>query len=107
MAMTPVDLYRRGNTSGPRMNHVRYSDIATFINNGDEWVIGQSGGVSCFDINPPPGKGPIWCLPKGSPYSDELFLRDDRNTHWSWEPAHDMSMGDYRAVLATVGRNFV
>jgi len=39
MIKTPVDLYRRGNATSPRMDHVRPNkDIAIYENNGQIWV---------------------------------------------------------------------
>lgn len=107
MGTTPKALYRRGNATSPRVDHVRPStDIAVISQGGVGWVLRQSGGVSCFDYTPPPGTGRIWLLPAGAPYPDELYLRDDGNGHWSWEPENDMPLADFRAILAALGRNF-
>ena len=107
MGTTPNALYRRGNATSARMDHVRAGiDIAMANAGGTDWVLAHSGGVSCFDYNPPPGNGPIWHLPAGAPYPDELYLRDDRNGHWTWEPGMHMSLADFKARLAAVGRNF-
>ena len=39
MIKTAVDLYRRGNATSPRMDHVRPNkDIAIYENNGQIWV---------------------------------------------------------------------
>ena len=39
MAKTPVDLYRKGNASSPRMDNVRINkDIATYVHNDEVWV---------------------------------------------------------------------
>ncbi len=39
MTITPVDLYRRGNATSPRMDNVRPNkDIAIYENNGQIWV---------------------------------------------------------------------
>ena len=73
---------------------------------GDDWVLGRSGGVSCFDYTPPLGTGKIWTLPAQTGYPDELYLRDDGNGHWNWEPENDMSLADFKALLVAVGRNF-
>jgi hypothetical protein len=107
MGTTPNDIYRRGNQTSPRMDHVRVpADVTNFMQNGVEWVQGRSGGISTFSSATPQGTGRIWHLPKGTTYSDELFLVNDQGDHWSWEPAHDMEMADFRGFLAAVGRNF-
>jgi hypothetical protein len=89
------------------MDHVRpFTDIPVVNHGGVDMVLAFSGGVSCYDCNPPPGNGPIWELPQSSPHPDGLYLRDDGNGHWTWEPAVDMTLADFRTRLATVGRNF-
>jgi hypothetical protein len=106
MGTTSKALYRRGNTTIPRLDHVRSSDVTIINRGGDDWVLRRSGGVSCFDYTPPPGKGPIWSLPAQMDYPDELYLRDDGNGHWNWEPENDMTLADFKALLAAFGRNF-
>jgi hypothetical protein len=106
MGTTPKALYRRGNATVPRIDNVRPSDIAIISQTGVDWVRSRSGGVSCFDYTPPPGTGRIWYLPAGASYPDELYLRDDGNGHWNWEPEIDMTLADFKALLAAVGRNF-
>jgi hypothetical protein len=107
MGTTTEELYRRGNTTSPRMDNVRVpADVMSFMRNGIEWVSSRSGGVSTFASPTPQGTGKIWHLPKGTTYPDELFLVNDQADHWSWEPAHDMEMAVYRGLLAATGRNF-
>jgi hypothetical protein len=89
------------------MDHVRPIDATSFTQNGVEWVTARSGGISTFAASTPPGRGRIWRLPAGVLYSDELWLDNDHGNHWSWEPARDMELTRYRALLAAVGRNFV
>jgi hypothetical protein len=89
------------------MDHVRPIDVMSFTRNGVQWVAARSGGISTFASSTPPGRGRIWRLPAGVLYSDELWLDNDHGNHWSWEPAQDMELTRYRALLAAVGRNFV
>ena len=106
MATTPVDLYRRGNSTAPRMDNVRPKDVQRFTQNGVEWVSGCSGGISTFANPTPPGTGRIWKLAAGEQYSDELHLENDHGDHWSWQPAHDMETSHYQTLLADIGRKF-
>ena len=107
MGTTPVQLYRRGNASSPRLDHVRPIDVTIFIRNGIEWVAARSGGISTFAFPTLPGRGRIWRLPAGTQYPDELILNNDHGDHWSWEPAQDMALSRYRTLLSAVARNFV
>lgn len=59
MGITSCDLYRRGNSTGPRMDNVRPRDVKTFLKNGVVWVEGRSGGVSTFASPSPPGTGKV------------------------------------------------
>jgi len=77
------------------------------MQNGQEWVSGRSGGISTFASPVPPGTGRIWQLPRGSSYSDALYLVNDHSDHWLWEPTRDMEMSRYRALLIDVGRKFL
>jgi hypothetical protein len=107
MGTTPVALYRRGNTTSARLDHVRLGiDVASFTRNGVEWVTGRSGGVSTFATDPPPGTGRIWTLDAGTTYPETLYLYNDQGDHWSWDPAIDMLLADYRDALAVVNGNF-
>jgi hypothetical protein len=90
------------------MENVRAGkDVITFTQNGRQWVSGGSGGISTFASSTPPGTGRIWRLPQGSSYSDTLHLVNNHGDHWSWEPAQDMEMSRYRALLTDVGRKFL
>jgi hypothetical protein len=88
------------------MDHVRQIDLTHEKRNGVDWVRGRSGGVSTFANSTPEGTGLIWHLAKGTTFSDELYLWNDVDDHWSWEPDHDMELNHYRSLLAVVGRNF-
>ena len=104
---TPIALFGRGNVTSPRLDHVRAGiDVAAFVREGIEWVVSESGGVSTFARNPPPGNGRVWVLDAGSDYPDILVLNDDHGDHWMWEAAVDMPVSDYRAALYDLGRRF-
>lgn len=40
----PVDLYRGGNSTSPRMDNVREQDIIWYLNDGQQWVVGKKVG---------------------------------------------------------------
>jgi hypothetical protein len=108
MGKTTVDLFRAGNASSPRMENARPgADVATYQNNGIEFVRGRSGGVSTYESKDPTLNGTWHKLDAGSDYDDKtLFLKDDQNGHWDWQPEHDMPMADYKAALAVLNGKF-
>ncbi len=89
------------------MDNIREKDLKIINRNGEDWVVALSGGVSCFDDPALLPAGQVWRLPWGTIYPDELYLRGPAGQgHWTWEPAIDMPLADFRALLASVGRNF-
>lgn len=105
MAVTPTDLYRRGNATSPRMTHVRVGkDVVTYFQNGVEMVHAFSGGISTFAVRGP-GQN-WWILPGGTQYPDELSVINDHGDHYSWEPNVNMPLADYMGLLGTVERVF-
>jgi len=108
MATTPLDLYRMGNASNARMDHVRPDrDVTVIERDGVAWVEGRSGGVSTFSQVGEQASN-WWRLPAGSRYDDGLLVVwNDHGDHWSWEPARDMTLDDYRAALLEINAQFV
>ncbi len=101
MPKTTVDLYRRGNASGPRMTQVRIGkDVLTYSAGGTDWVAARSGGVSTFSTLGP-GRN-WWVLPAGSDYPDDLIVVNDHGNHYSWEPNADLPLADFVTLLGSV-----
>jgi hypothetical protein len=104
MQKTLVPLYRMGNASSPRMDHVRSQDVEVYENNGELWVVERSGGISTFSVQ---GLGKNWwLLAVGTEVPTELFLINDYGNHWSWEPNCTMPIEDYKSALRRIGDNF-
>jgi hypothetical protein len=105
---TTLDLFRAGNAAGAKLDAVRAIDVVIYAPGGIEWVRGRSGGISTFDaINPALG-GRWWRLPAGAEFDSALlFVWNDYQGHWSWEPALDMPLNTYRAALSAVNARFV
>lgn len=101
----PVDLFRMGNASGPRLDNVRQQDVDIV----DEKLPGGQvirmvhprGGISTFDgINRRlPGKW--WRIPAGPVLPDTIrVVRDLRDpliqlTHYSLRPTHYMTLLEF------------
>jgi hypothetical protein len=72
---------------------------------GEDWVKGRSGGASTFASKKDARKN-WWRLPSGTKYDDRLFVWNDQDDHWSWEPAFDMRLLDYVSALEAVNIDF-
>lgn len=101
----PVDLYRGGNSTSPRMDNVREQDIVWYLNDGQQWVVGKKGGISTTSKPPVPGKN-WWKIPKGTKYSDEIYLENDHDNHWRWAPAKNMSRSHFKGLMQNLHPKF-
>jgi hypothetical protein len=107
MAATTLDLYRAGNKTGPRFDHIRDGEISTEIRDGIEFALAGTGGASTLE-SPVSVRGTWWRLPAGTKYDDGVLrVRNDYPGHWSWEPAHDMPVAEYQAALRNAAAKFV
>lgn len=105
MGLTAVDLYRKGNATSARLDHVRPKDIYHFDVHSVQWVRAGTGGISTYDA-PSPDQGRWWRLAAGYDYGPLLMVWNDDGNHWSWEPLADMPLSDYRALLDLANRVF-
>jgi hypothetical protein len=81
MRRTPVNLYRMGNATSPRMDWVRPKDIKLYERKGELWVASNSGGISTFSVL---GRGKNWwCLNEGIAIPGELRIVNDYG-HQGW-----------------------
>jgi len=112
MGMTPVDLYRSGNSTSPNLDRVRITghdpDVDTYTGAAGKIVVEANGkGVSTATAPDPDWSGTPWRLPKGSPYPDTLFVWSDEPGHYLWAPAADMPLENFKADLHTASKGFV
>jgi hypothetical protein len=101
----PVDLFRMGNASGPRLVNVRPQDVDIVdekLPSGQVIrMVHPRGGISTFDgINRRlPGKW--WRIPAGTTLPDTIrVVRDQRDpltqlTHYSLRPTHYMTLLEF------------
>lgn len=104
MAKTPVALYRKGNANSPRIDNVRSQDIDTYEENGQVWVVANSGGISTL-ADQGLGKN-RWKLDANTEIPPELKLVNENDNHWIWEPSYTMPMEKYKAALELIGASF-
>jgi len=88
-----------------RLDHVRPVDVNHYTVSGQVWVRAGTGGISTFDCMCT-SSGRWWHLPAGHDYGPLLLVWNDHGSHWSWEPAQDMSLTDYRALLSKSNAEF-
>lgn len=104
MATTPIALYRKGNANSPRIDNVRPQDVDTYEENGQVWVVANSGGISTLATQ---GLGKNrWKLDAGTKIPPELRLVNENDNHWIWEPSYTMPMEEYKAALGLIGEFF-
>ena len=104
MAKTPIDLYRKGNASSPRIDNVRAQDIDTYEQDGQTWVKADSGGISTLATL---GSGKNrWKLNQGTEIPRELNLVNENANHWLFEPSYNMPMELYQKALISLGKLF-
>ena len=98
----PVDLFRMGNASGPRLDNVRDTDVPfEEIRVGDGHIVRMvkpDGGISTFDAINPRLPGKWWRIPAGTMLPDTIrVVRDQRDprtriTHYSLRPTRYMTL---------------
>lgn len=105
----PVDLFRLGNSAGPRLDNIRPQDVDTedvTLPSGEiVRMVHPRGGISTFDgINRRmPGKW--WRIPSGTVLPDTIrVVRDQTDprsgiTHFSIRPTNTMSLLTFVAGL--------
>jgi hypothetical protein len=87
------------------MDNVRPRDITYFQRKGLTWVAANTGGISTF-ASRGGVSGRIWTLDAGYDYGALIIVWNDHGQHWSWEPANDMILTDYRAELSRANLHF-
>lgn len=116
MASTPIDLFRNGNASGPRMDRVKtnlthppgsYDIDVTVDSQGIQWVGANTGGISTADKVINTWKK-VWKLDAGTTIPNELNVWNDDPSqgHWTWDPSYRMLLSDYVKALALMNGFF-
>lgn len=100
--MAEEDLYRLGNSTSPRLDHVRHADVDTYSTNGILFIRANGKGISLLTEDGVRGKrgGWLWKLPAGLALPSGLLLNNDKPFHYSLCPASDMNVDEYRGLLA-------
>ncbi|GAA5213137.1 hypothetical protein ACFSJ3_00435 [Corallincola platygyrae] len=101
-----LDLYRYGNASSPRFDHVRPMKDAIIQNrNGIKYIVADGNGISAFS-SVASGKKNTWKLPKGTPLPQGIKLvidkRPGRENHYMLAPQVTMRLSEFHALMDSV-----
>lgn len=100
----PEDLYRLGNSSGPRLTNVRRpKDVDTTEINGITVVIANGKGISLSTkerLDNTAMSGWVWKISKGVTVPTGLKLLNDRPGHYSICPVSNMPLDEFIGLLS-------
>jgi hypothetical protein len=96
-----IDLYRGGNSTSPRLDHVRDKDVVKYKDEstGLTKVKGLSGGISTFTAPKPEANW--WWIKAGTPVPAKLVITRDTTdpktgiTHYTIRPESDMFLTEF------------
>ncbi|MFA5529554.1 MAG: hypothetical protein WDA11_02690 [Thiohalomonadaceae bacterium] len=100
--IVPEEIFRLGNSSTPKLSHVRPRDVDTMQVNGITMIIANGKGVSVFDkigINESPMTGWVWRFPPNTRPPAGLRLVQDKAHHYCIAPAQNMPIDKYKGLL--------
>lgn len=100
----PEDLFRLGNSTGPRLTNVRRpKDIDTIELNGILMVVSNGKGISLSTkerIEKTPMSGWVWKITRGTSMPNGLKLINDREGHYSICPRVNMPLDEFKGLLS-------
>lgn len=100
----PEDLFRLGNSSGPRLTNVRRpKDVDTTEINGICVVIANGKGISLSTksrLDKTPMSGWVWKIGRGTQMPVGLKLINDRPGHYAVCPISNMALDEFIGLLS-------
>ncbi len=100
----PEDLYRLGNSSGPRLTNIRRpKDIDTIEVNGITMVVANGKGISLSTkerLDKTQMSGWVWKIARGTQVPAGLRLLNDRPGHYSICPVINMPLDEFVGLLS-------
>ncbi len=95
------DLYRFGNSTNPRLDHIRPEDVVVYERNGVSFVQATGVGISLLtEAGAARRSGWLWRIPKNTSLPSGLALNHNTAAHYFLCPVADMTMDKYRALLS-------
>ena len=98
----PEDVYRVGNSSGPRMNKIRSREIDTYEMNGILMIRANNKGISLYDANGLEEAGLTgwaWKFSVNTAIPHGLRIFNDFLGHFMIVPVKDMPVTKYKGLL--------
>lgn len=98
----PEEVFRLGNSSSPKISHVRSKDIDVTNINGVTVVIANGKGISVFDkegITQSPILGWVWRFSANTHFPIGLKLVQDKSHHYCIAPTQNMPIDKYKGLL--------
>lgn len=111
----PVNLFRLGNASGPRLDNIRPQDVPTYeVGTGENAVkhVKPDGGISTFDGMDKTRPGKWWCIPANVVLPDTVRITKDHKTregltHYSLRPSRVMALLTFAEGLRAIAEKAV
>ncbi len=104
------DIFRVGNVSGPRLDHIREQDIAIVYQQDKAFVLPGTGGISVFNKIHPKLRGIWWKCPTNTLCPEGLDVVCDRERqdlrHYSIQPAYKMELQEFQVLLRGFAEKF-
>ncbi len=100
--IVPEEVFRLGNSSSPKLAHVRAHDVRHTVINGITVVIANGKGISVFDkdgIARTDMSGWVWTFAPSTPFPTGLKLVNDKPGHFCIAPTSDMPLDKYKGLL--------
>jgi hypothetical protein len=99
--LSQEDLYRFGNSTSPRLDHLRAHDVDLYELDGIAHVRANGKGISLITEREAASKpGWLWLIPRNTPMPSGLALNPDRPGHFSLCPVSDMTIDRFCALLS-------
>ena len=99
----PEDLFRIGNSSEPRLTHIRQHEITTTLVNDIIFILANNKGISVWDeahVRQGSVSGWAWKITKSTVLPAGLKLHNDIPGHYVICPVNQIPLDEYKGLLA-------
>jgi len=106
--LIPEDVFRVGNTTSPRLSHLRSGEVVTNNINGIIMIVANRRGVSLYALEELKAVGLtgwVWRFEGGTKIPIELMVVNDHSGHFMLVPKRTMPLDKYKGLLEEVALN--